>query len=160
MFSYLIIDALFIITENTENDQIFMIIHHLIGATGLFCFYYYDALQYNFLYYQLTETTTIILNISWFFIKYEWNKSRLGNFIFMLLGALSWILWLIVRFIGIGVLAYFIYRDSEMIVKLGTIFIIMVYGANSVICILNIFWFYKLTMKMLEVLYPKLAKLN
>ncbi len=160
MFGYLIIDAVFIITENTESNQIFMVIHHFIGATGLYGFYYYNILPYNLLYYQLTEVTSITLNISWFFIKFEWNKSKIGSIIFIIFGALSWILWLVVRLFGVGFLAYFIYRDSDIIMKLSKELIFMAYGANSIICILNIFWFYKLTMKMLEVLYPKSEKLD
>jgi len=146
MVSYLLIDLLFMITEKTEDNPGMWIIHHVLGIIGMFCFAYYGILGYKGIYYALTEVTTIFINISWFMIKSKSNEKGLGKIIFLILGGLAWLLWLIVRVGGIPILIWLVIRDFDLIVELSIFEIFMVFIANPIIYLLNVIWFFKLTL--------------
>jgi hypothetical protein len=79
----------------------------------------------------ITETSTILLNIYWFFKK---KNSRFSNYILILF----WISFLIFRIINVNVLTYTMIYSKYSLYSILTI----------PVTILNNYWFYKLTLKM------------
>lgn len=155
MLVYLVIDFLFLISEDTEKNIDSTITHHVAGALGMLGFINYNILAYNSLYCSLTEITTIFLNISWFMMKSDYNKSNFRLFIFIVNTFILWILWLVIR-IGGGIMLFVcIFRDYKVISELGIIPIFMIFVVNSIVFSLNILWFYKLTIKIIEQFHLK-----
>lgn len=145
IISYFFIDSVFMYSENTEDNYMMWIIHHTVGALGMFCFAYYKCIAYNAIYYAITEITTIFINISWLLIKTNSNQNCIGRFLLNVFGGISWVLWLIIRVLGIFYLMYLTYINYYLIIRQSPLAIFMVFTANTIMCIMNLIWFYKLT---------------
>jgi len=156
MLFYLLVDCLFLISEDTESNKISTLIHHLVGIAGMFCFINWNNMVYNSLYYSLTELTTIFLNMSWFMIKAKYNKGRFTLFLFGFNTIILWVMWLIIRLGGSILLFNQLYVDYFKILNLSPVPIFMIVVGNTTVSLLNIYWFFKLTYKIYETLITSL----
>jgi len=146
--SYLLVDAIFMLLEQTEKNMLPSVLHHAVGSIGMLGFSLTGLLPYNGIYCMLTEITTIPLNITWIFAKLKpegapWKA--LGLFIYIFLGAITWLLFFVFRVVGAFWIMGSLMRDFNLILTFHWIPAIICLIANPIICVLNLMWFLKLT---------------
>lgn len=148
MVGYLITDLIFLVMEQTEQNITTTVIHHAIGSASLYGFIAYKTLAFNSLYYNITEITTIPLNITWIMLHFELHKSvdyPILGMIFIMLGLVAWILYLIVRVCGGVILSYYLILNYDKVLALPPYCVVFAIFGNGIITVLNFIWFYKLT---------------
>jgi len=158
MIGYLITDLIFLVIERTESNIRETIIHHVIGIVSLYGFIVYKTFPFNSLYYNITEITTIPLNITWIMLHFELHKSidyPVLGIIFTLLGLLAWILYLVVRVFGGVVLSYYLSLNYDRVLALPPYCLVFAVLGNGTITVLNFIWFYKLTKMAFKQLIPQ-----
>ena len=107
MMSYLITDVLYHIFELIfDNDsekklsRLLTIIHHSTGAVSMYFFIITRQVHFNSLYFSMTEISTIPLHATWAILTLGLKDDPEFKSIFLVLGAITWILFLSVRIIG------------------------------------------------------------
>jgi len=159
MLSYLLIDASYLIAHriqlpaNAESDDnfIFALLHHLVGAFGMLQFIQLKIMPFNCLYYSFTEISTVPLNAAWLSIKMGWDKNRRVDIVYRVSAGLTWLLFFEVRIVGsIAVIAY-LYFNLHHVMLLSPTICFLTVATNAIVIGLNYYWFYKLTLKALEI---------
>lgn len=138
-FAYLFIDVTYGLLTKRKDLTTSAIIHHAVGAASMLMFIIYQDLHFNSIYYQLTEITTIFLNLGWVAIHY--HKPGLLKIAtgFLLLS------FLLIRVVGSAFQFYIIIENREDIFLRfsGLPSLFVVYG-NLTLAALNVYWFVKL----------------
>lgn len=158
MMAYLITDVSFLIAHRlqlpanvrTDDNFVFAVIHHLIGAISMLQFIETGQVHFNSLYYSFTEISTITLNVAWLAVKLGWDQHPELRKIYEVAGFTTWLLFLFVRIIGSVALITHLYVNLNSILQLSWANYFFAFGANSIVIGLNFYWFYKLTVKAFE----------
>ena len=146
MGGYLIADALVLFIhnkihpKNVDNDYM-TIIHHIVGASSMAAFIWTGKLQFNSLYYSLTELSTIPLHISWAMLHLNIHKNPSCKNAFTFCSLSAAILFLILRIIGSFFVCMYLIQNYESIIMLPLICQIYAFVGNGIITILNFIWF-------------------
>lgn len=148
MGTYLLVDGIFMLYEQTEKNMMSGVLHHTIGSIGMLGFCITGLLPYDGIFFALTEITTVPLNLVWIMMYLKpkdvsWTGA--GKFIFTGLSLLTWILFLFFRVYGSAWILKMIYDDLDLILTFPVVPRIICLVANIAISILNVFWFAKLT---------------
>jgi hypothetical protein len=132
--------------ERGETDWhwILAIVHHLVGGCSMLAFVIMGRLQYNSLYYMLTEVSTIPLNAAWLLKHHNWHHSGFGRYLFLAAGYTTVFLFFTIRILGSIVQSYWILGQLESIIADGWITSTFAIGGNLILDVLNLVWFSKL----------------
>jgi hypothetical protein len=155
MVAYLIVDLTFMLIKRTEKDLWGSTIHHCVGALGMFGFANGNHFHFNGLYYMITEITTPTLNIGWAIIHASKSTTEIGKTLLVVSGAITWILFFFIRFLGSIWLLFMVYYNFNTLLTFDYWEIFVALFGNPVICGLNWYWFYKLTLIVLDKSKPK-----
>jgi hypothetical protein len=164
MQAYLMVDATFNILESflSEEDdhkreaRRLNVTHHLIGAICMYAFIIFQEVQFNSLYFSMTEVSTIPLHLGWAIRELRLNEKRYFKHLYIFFGVLAWTLFLCVRIIGSIFLWIYIITNIQSIMHMHLVVGIMGgIGGNLALTILNVTWFIKLTNMLLDGLKSK-----
>ena len=87
------------------------IIHHIVGGIGMVSTWYSGRMWFLGLLFELTEISTIFLNIIWILLKFKQNHTL----IFKIAGIFLLLTFFIIRWIGGLIMWYYIYDNINTI---------------------------------------------
>jgi len=153
-YQYLAVDLALMLIFPTPGDRQF-IIHHIFGGLGIFLIWYMKQCWLIGLIFELTELSSVFLNITWYLHKSieEDAKNNLPpnlfrKKLFYQAGVCLLISFFLTRIVGGGVIVYYIYNNYDFIMTIPWFNYIYLLVGSSIISCLNIFWFYKLLAKL------------
>ncbi|KAL9645500.1 hypothetical protein ABK040_000566 [Willaertia magna] len=156
---YMLVDLVYVILYFPQIGGVDMIIHHLFIMTAEIVTAENQLIEILGVTVCFTEYTTFFINMRWFLVTANLKESNL----YIINGLLLWLVWAITR-IGFAIycLLFFIYKFNDwmiLIEKIGNLkgyFLFCFYLIQSLnLAILNVMWFYKLTMGVYKVLFAK-----
>ena len=145
--SYLFIDGLFILPDFKKTDVpiILSLLHHFIGGLGIYLIAYNKMGFFLGFYFAMTELSTPLLNLSWFFRRPELLK-------------IFYALFFCSRILTIPILLYYLHTNTVEIGKLNFINSHMSFYGSYLLIALNLTWFIFLTKKVVEERIENIAK--
>lgn len=175
MLAYLSVDVVFLIihyvklspgTKVPDDNFFFAVTHHIVGALSMLQFIQSNQVQFNSLYFSLTEVSTISLNVAWLSIKLGWDKPEKKkdetnstqrwppnvdpqklHTIYKAAGYTTFLLFFLVRILGSFFLIAYVYINVHRILAFPFYRSIFGFVGNGIVVGLNYYWFYKLSLK-------------
>ena len=140
---YLACDFLMMLIFPSKTDGPW-ILHHLVGGLGIYLFSTSKIMWLLGLYFELTELSSVFLNLTWILYKLKLVKT-LEFKIFAIMLLLS---YFIIRIIGGLAAWWYIYHHYDWLTSNASLFIqIYCFGGTGIIFCMNVMWFYKLIKK-------------
>lgn len=139
---YLLFDCIMMVCMPSQGDLLW-IVHHIVGGFGIFFIWWYNNVWLLGLFFELTELSTIFLNITWAYVHYKWKKT----IIFHVCAFMLMITYFVIRWIGGVFMFYYIYDHHEYVWSLPLFRSVYVYFGTITIFILNIIWGIKLLVR-------------
>eukprot|EP01027_Heterolobosea_sp_BB2_P011834 GEZU01017187.1.p1 GENE.GEZU01017187.1~~GEZU01017187.1.p1 ORF type:complete len:177 (+),score=43.41 GEZU01017187.1:626-1156(+) len=132
--------------------------HHFFGGLGYLLTTFYHAGHFWTIIFGFTESTTPFTNQRWFLDKSGLRESTA----YTINGLLLWLTWIPVRLALVPFLAYKLYMNFARIWALWTPLAVgFLLVLSFIINVLNVYWFYKITLGVIKVLKgeaPSVAK--
>ena len=139
---YLVFDMFMMLIRPEKNDFVYHV-HHIVGGLGIFLIRQLNRVWLLGLFFELTEISTIFLNITWICVK----KKKTNTLIFKAAGLLLVFFFFFVRIIGGLLMFIYVYNFRDQIISWGPFMYIYIYGGSCLMFSLNSYWFYKLILK-------------
>ena len=134
--AYFSFDACMMCLFYSKGDSMFLL-HHLIGAPGIYIIWKFPAMWFLGLYFELTELTTVFLNISWMHVKME-----SFGLSFKVSGFLLVTSFFVIRVIGAIPIWYMLVSiSSDMLEVLPWWINLYAFLGTGLLTILNFMWF-------------------
>ncbi|EFC38785.1 predicted protein [Naegleria gruberi] len=127
------------------------VLHHSISIVALLGSAVWEKCIVLMVIMMFTEISTPFVNQRYFFSKCNMKDSKLYAYN----GILMWLTFGIVRISFCFYIPHLVWEDSETWCSFPLGWIILVTLMIGSICILNIFWFYKITMGLVQVVFAK-----
>lgn len=148
--TYFCCDLMLMLMMPTKGDRMW-IIHHIIGGSGLFSMWLTRKTWLVGLFFELTEISTIFLNITWVHIKL-----KITHLItFKVASALLILSYIVIRIWGGLLMFIYLYNFKSIILTWNLYIRSYAILGPTIIFILNIYWFYRLILKAREQLFIK-----
>lgn len=152
---YFTVDLFLMLIWPTPGDKQY-IIHHIFGNAGIFFTWYFNRCWLIGLIFELTELSSVFLNITWYLHKEMEEKTKnnlppspVHKLLFLQAGLCLLVSFFLTRIVGGGIIFYYIYDNYD---KLRLILNWFTYSylfiGVTVISSLNVYWFYKLILKL------------
>ena len=142
---YLAGDIILMLLMPSKGDRTW-IIHHIIGGIGIFLIWKREKVWLLGLFFELTEISTIFLNITWVHVKTNHTKAISFKFF----GILLLLSFFIIRIIGGFVMFYYLHYYWDIIITWDYIDIYYISLGSIVMFMLNAYWFKKLLAKIIK----------
>lgn len=136
---YLFFDFIFMCLFPTTNDMAWLL-HHIIGFSGIFLIWRGPKIWLAGIFFELTELSTVFLNITWLHIKLNITNTLT----FKIFTACLILAFFSIRIIGGGFFFLYIYKHINEIMLWDMISKLYILIAPIIIFSLNCYWFYKL----------------
>ncbi len=144
--TYLFIDGLFMLPDFSKTMPILLsLLHHFIGGLGIYLIAYNKMGFFLGFYFAMTEVSTPLLNLSWFFRN-------------PILLKLFYTAFFCSRILTIPILLYYLNTNTESILTLNFINSRMSFYGSYLLISLNLTWFIFLTKKIIEERIERIAK--
>jgi len=155
-YCYLAFDIIMMLLFPTKGDWQY-ITHHFFGGIGIWQFWYFQMGWLIGLIFELTEMSTIFLNITWYLNK-SMEETRSKGYVpdpatkvsFLIAGLMLLASFFMTRIFGAGVIAYYIYDHHEFFLQMYWIQYYYLFGGCAIISGLNFYWFFKLLQKLMS----------
>lgn len=148
MFGYLVVDGIHLIAVRIEPFWHLTALHHFVGAASMIMFMNNDGYLFNSLFFSMTELSTIFLHLTWFGLK---NGIAILAIVSVLV---TWLLFIGLRVTGGSfILVLYILNYDHFKTESWPVFIFGI-GGNTILLIMNFYWYVKITQSIFERLCP------
>lgn len=145
MFTYLGLDCFMMLAFPSKGDRLYLA-HHIVGGFGVFMYWHIQIGLFVAVMFELTELSTVFLNITWYL-----NKTDRRGFFFKIMGICLLLSFFVTRIYGGCVIYYYLYYHNEKLYQLYSLWqFCYLYGAVTIVFLLNLYWFWKLVEKLLS----------
>lgn len=147
MTSYLFIDGLFLLPDLYHNfnlNNLTTVIHHFVGAYGIYKIVSTRLALGMGIYFAMTEISTPFLNLTWL-------TKKLKLFLYYSCFIIFYILFLFCRILTMPYLLYYESYNIEIIQELPLDYKLIFYFGIWSLMLLNVIWFIGLTFKITNI---------
>lgn len=136
---YLLIDGVFLIPflKPFSIQNTLSLLHHLVGSLGIYLIASNRKGFFLGFYFSLTEISTPLLNLSWFFR----HPRLLITF---------YLFFFIFRILTVPILLFYLHINESLIAQLSPLNYYMTYYGSYTLILLNVTWFVLITKKIKE----------